>query len=253
MLGVRDEFNLCLHPLEVVEVICEICRRYVFIPILQLESPLFTQMARAFYDGQKPFLPLVTFETLMFLNKRTAGLPGYQYDVDLSKETIAKKLFSDEEIRYIHAKYSEQEGYEYMKSTFIVDGNIRLLKIRRNSAKADINGNSEVSGKFTKLYDENGGKIEDAKELTPLHKLLGLTAADELTVTVLDDTDWTKHLSDSEFYRLSHKDQLYVKMRCTTNHNNLKWWGHWIGERAVNWVLGQMEKYNNSYKWWVMN
>jgi len=230
MLGVHDEFNMCLHPLKVVYHICEICRRYVYLQILQLETPLFYQMARAFYEGQKPFLPLTSFEALIFLNKRTAGLPGYQFNVDSEKEKICKPVFTDAEIQEIHKNYSSHEGYEYMRD-FIVDGKIRMLNIRRRDSN-----NNNSSERYVKVEEED-------KNLTLLHKVLELKHEEDLDVVIIEDKAWNSHLGDAEFHKLSTKDQLLVKMRCRAFENNYKWWGHWLHDKLVDRILGQMKKY----------
>lgn len=101
MSGVRDEFNMCKHKLEVVEMICEISRRYIFVQVLQQEASEFVEMARAFYEGHSDLLPMVSFEAMMFLNKRTAGVPRYQYRVDVDKGIVCKSLFTQEELNEI--------------------------------------------------------------------------------------------------------------------------------------------------------
>lgn len=237
MLGVKDEFNMCLHPLSVVEIICDICRRYIFMSILQLETPMFKLMAQAFYDGQSKFLPLMSYESLIFLNRRTAGLPGYQYQVDLEQETICKQVFTLDEIKTIHKHYSAQEGYYYMKD-FIIDDKIRLLHIRRRDSNQNV-----ADEKYTPIIEDV--KEAKEKELSCLHTLLDLKYADDLNVTVIDtDADWPGHLSEREFHKLSGTDQMLVKLRVQAFKNNYTWWGHWINDWLVTRILRQMEKYN---------
>lgn len=120
MLGIKDEFNLCLHPLSVVKIICENIRRYIFVQVLQMETPMFDQMARTFHEGQSIYIPLMSYEVMIFLNKRTAGVPGYQYKIDLGREQICKQIFTSKELEAIHEKYSAEQGY-------IIDDKIRIM------------------------------------------------------------------------------------------------------------------------------
>lgn len=239
MLGVKDEFNMCLHPLPVVEMIVEICRRYIFLQILQLETPMFTLMARAFYDGQSKFLPLMSFESMMFLNKRTAGLPGYQFQVDMNREKMCKQVFTDAELAMIHKHYSAQEGYQYMKD-FIIDGRIRILKLRRRDSNKNI-----ISEKYTQTIDYAEEVKADEHNINVLLQLLELEYPDDLQLTVIEsDGHWAKHLNDKEFSCLSNTDQMLVKMRIQAFKNNYTWWGYRINDWLVSRILRQMEKYN---------
>lgn len=240
MLGVKDEYNMCLHPLPVVEMICEICRRYIFLQILQLETPMFNLMARAFYDGQSKFLPLMSFDSMMFLNKRTAGLPGYQYQVDVNRETVCKQIFTVKELEMIHKHYSAQEGYQYMKD-FIIDNKIRLLKLRRRDSNKNI-----IDEKYTqKIEFAKEAKQVDEKNIQALLQVLELDTPDDLQLTVIEsDADWIKHLNDREFNKLSNTDQMLVKMRIQAFKNNYTWWGHGINDWLVTRILRQMQKYN---------
>lgn len=237
MLGVKDEFNMCKHKLEVVEIICEISRRYIFLQILQLETPEFKQMARAFFDGQSEFLPMLSFEAMMFLNRRTAGLPGYQCKVDIEKETLCNTIFSQNELNMIHSYFSKREGYEYIRE-FILDNNIKLLKIRPERPE---NNNIEKP-KFDK---DSQSTIIEFDTLTALHKLLGLQEPSEIQITVIPPTsNWKRICNNSEYKKLRFRDKIYVYLRCEAFEGNYKCFGHFINAQLTKLILNKMKKYN---------
>lgn len=237
MLGVKDEFNMCKHKLEVVETICEICRRYIFLQILQLETPEFMQMARAFYDGLSQFLPVFSFNAMMFLNRRTAGLPGYQYKIDVNKESLCKTLFTQNELNMIHSYFSAREGYEYIRE-FILDNNIKLLKIR---PQRSTNNNIEKPTSDPDSYTN----IMEFDSLTALHKLLGLTEPSELQITVIPPTsDWKRVCNKREYKKLGLRDRFVVYLRCEAFEGNYKCFGHFINAQLNELILNKMKKYN---------
>uniref|UniRef100_A0A336LZD5 CSON008879 protein n=1 Tax=Culicoides sonorensis TaxID=179676 RepID=A0A336LZD5_CULSO len=237
MLGVKDEFNMCKHKLEVVEIICEISRRYIFLQILQLETPEFMQMARAFYEGQKEFLPILSFDAMMFLNRRTAGLPGYQYKVDMKMESLCKTIFTDNELNQIHSYFKAREGYEYIRE-FVLDNNIKLIDIRRNR---NSNNNIETPTENVK----SSSNVIEFESLTALHKLLGLDHPSELQVTVISPSiDWKQVCNNSQYKKLPLRDRIIVYLRCEAFEGNYKCLGHFINEQLTKFILNKMKKYN---------
>lgn len=243
MLGVRDEFNICLHPLPVAEIISEALRRYIFIQILQLETPMFDLMSHAFYGGAASFLPLVSYDVMMFLNKRAAGLPGYQYWIDMDCEKICKQLFTTEELEMIHRHYSAHEGYQFMKD-FIIDSKLRILKVKHRLPK---NNTVDVM-LFEDQIDEKGTVDTDLieeKNLIVLQKLLELESLNDLELIVIrNDDEWPKQLNDNEFYKLSRMDQVVVKICLRACYINYSWWGYRINEWVTNRILYQMERFH---------
>lgn len=103
MLGVRDEFNICLLPMESAEIEFDIIMRNVLSPYIQVETPLFQQMLGALIDGLRDFLPLVEYESAMFMTRRAVGIPGYQYKVDMKLERPHRNIFTPEELASINA------------------------------------------------------------------------------------------------------------------------------------------------------
>src|SRR4051812_39417444 len=106
--------------------ICRIFIRYAFIPFLQLETPTFKKLGKAFIEGMSFFIPFSTYESRLFLARRLAGIPGYQYDVDMSKETFQRQIFSAHEVKELTEKFQKSPGHEYRKS-FVFDEKMYLL------------------------------------------------------------------------------------------------------------------------------
>lgn len=241
MLGVMDKFNICLYPLEVVEQICYICLRYIFIPILQLETPEFKQMTEALTDGLAQFIPNLTYESQYFLTKRVAGIPGYQYNVDKEKEILCRSVFNDEEVKALHFAASQISGYEYLDG-IVFDHKIRLLNIKKIDQCIEATEDNGISG-FFKSTNENS-----VSSLTSLHKILGLTHANQLEVTEVDDTGFMNLLGDYKFKTLSIKDQYIIRMRVST----LKFYEYRIGrmicEQGLSLILYRQKKFLNQKK-----
>lgn len=139
LLGIK-EFNMCLHRIEVVEMlamslhtisnflwyqkffihpnysICHIMNRYVLIPLLQIENnPTFIRLSTAYTEGMPKFIPFSSFETRLFLARRLAGVPGYQYEVDLKKEFIIRQILNNYELKSISNNFRNLSGQEYRK------------------------------------------------------------------------------------------------------------------------------------------
>lgn len=228
MLGVMDKFNICLYPLEVVEQICYICLRYIFIPILQLETPEFKQMTEALTDGLAQFIPNLTYESQYFLTKRVAGIPGYQYWVDKDKEVLCRSLFNDEEVKALHYATSQNCGYEYMES-IVFDDKIRLFNVKS-------------------IDQEDCVEATDDSDISALHKLLGLTHPKQLEIVEVDDNGFRNLLGDYKFKTLSVKDQYIVRSRLTT----LKIYEYRIGrmfcEQGLSLVLYRQRRFLNRKK-----
>lgn len=254
MIGVKEEYNMCLFPLKVVEIICQFIQRYIFIPIIQLETPLFRVMVEAYLEAVSDFLPHMTYDIQMFFVKRVIGVPGYQYDVDLSKEVLCRPLLTIEDMKEVQQTYSQIPGYEHVNVSF-TDG-VPLLEINRNEHFAigavnqqhditdkldNMDSNQNIMGKYTDLNEKNN--------LSPLHKLLDLSSSDQLNVKFTDiNKDWHEYLNDKEFYKLSKHDQLVTKWRSRMVKFYEYNFGRYVLESGLNVVLIMMRRYNDSKK-----
>lgn len=235
MLGVHDEYNMCLFDIETVESICLIMLRYIFIPIIQLETPKFKAMTKALLKGLSAFLPHMSYEIQMFFVKRIIGVPGYQYDVDLSKEKICRPIFSTEElaaakevIRSMHkGKKDLLEFYEILFNDGIP------ITSQRNCVHLDMAVRNEAS------QNKNVQSEEDQQ----------IAVGDKSFRYVLrskDIDDWQDYLNDAEFFFLSKWDRLTVRwtafmLKCYENSV-----GRYFCEMGLNGVLFFIRRYYNS-------
>ncbi|XP_070500691.1 uncharacterized protein [Chironomus tepperi] len=197
MLGIKDENNMCLHPIEVVELICHIVIRYHFSVFLQMETRIFEKLGRAIAEGLKWYIPFITYESCLFLARRLAGIPGYQYDVDLSKEFHLRQIFTKAELERIKAGFQNEKGFEY-RQNLIFDLNMHLIDIKRMP-----------EGSYNKL-DTNQIDINDKN--SALMDLLDLKYPSELEITEINDNNLKNYLNGRKFKELSKTDQIFVKI-----------------------------------------
>ncbi|XP_062704258.1 uncharacterized protein LOC109410276 [Aedes albopictus] len=243
MLGVHDRFNICLPKLAVVEMICKICQRYIFMPLLQIETTLFRSMVQAIVDGLSEFTPFNSYESLMYFVRRVAGIPGYQHNVDLKKETICRKLFSKEEMTNMRKVFEGKPGYEYMEQS-VIDDRILLFNIKQVNGAIELNqdslDNNLVSGVYNKLNDQPISK-------NFLIELLGLKHNEELVIEAVEnEEDWISNLNDSKLELLSDKDLRYFKFKCRLMEKNYTRIGNFLNESMLSWMLYRMRKAHSS-------
>ncbi|XP_053685354.1 uncharacterized protein LOC128734961 [Sabethes cyaneus] len=240
MLGVQDQYNICLPKLAVVEMICHMCLRYIFMPLLQFESPLFRKMISAVVDGLGEFVPFDSYDSVIWFVRRVAGIPGYQYGVDIEKETICRRIYSDEELASMRAVYLGKAGYEYMDSA-IFDARILLFDVKKVSEVCEVNQNSLEKSTVTGVYSE---LHEDGmKKKKVLANLLELSHDEELVITAVDDEEnWRSYLNDSKLKNLSNKDLGYLKFKCRLMENCYSRIGNFINEALLSLMLYRMRK-----------
>lgn len=70
---------------------------------------------------------MMSYESLLFLVKRLAGIPGYQLDIDNSKEYFQRQIFTPAELHEIEEKFQNTRGFEYRKN-LIFDGKMHVLE-----------------------------------------------------------------------------------------------------------------------------
>lgn len=196
MIGLEEQFNMCLFDIETVENICLIVVRYFFIPTIQLESQKFQEMTKALLEGLSAFMPNMSYDIQMFLVKRIIGVPGYQYGVDVSKEQICRNIFSAEELNtareVIRSMYKERKDYLRMYEILFGDG----IPVRvRPERSIEIINSRESNSRHSQCAE-----ICDKQ----FHWIMGSK----------DNTAWNVYLNETEFYVLNKWDQLNVRWLC---------------------------------------
>uniref|UniRef100_A0A182WKY0 DUF2236 domain-containing protein n=1 Tax=Anopheles minimus TaxID=112268 RepID=A0A182WKY0_9DIPT len=214
MLGVQDEYNMCLFRLEVVEMICHTVMRYVFVPSLQLETLLLRRMMGAVVDAFAPYMPLVSYESILFMTRRLVGIPGYQYMVDREKEYICRPIISKEEMNDVLEFLTPRDGYRQVVAMYraIFTEKLRLYTVKE--LPDEINHNyvdmamAGTNGTYTQLPGEEDQKSSESQ----LRELMGLKHNQELVVTTVDDeSEWSTYRNDSKLELLPARDQTNVR------------------------------------------
>lgn len=197
MLGVQDRYNMCLLPLDSVIVVCQAMIRYIFLPLIQLETPEFRRMVNALCIGLSHVIPHMTYDIQMFTVKRVLGVPGYQYAVDLSKEKMCPPLFTQKEAADLRDQIFKHTGVEYRE--FIFSTSVPIVRHRFRD-----NDNTK------EMYDSNDNELP-----THNNSVLEVCNYNDLEITVADPDDegWQHHLNDSRFYSLSQHDQYVIRAR----------------------------------------
>lgn len=221
MLGVKDEFNICLLPLEAVEIEFDIIMRNLLSPYMQVESPLFKQMLSALIDGMQSYLPLNEYESQLFLTRRAIGVPGYQYDVDLKKERPHRNIFTDDEL---HAM-----GVPLFRSP-----NILLLKVRERDDNNNVSSDSDDDQEYA--------------ELLRAHFELPETASVRIKEVSRNETDFMASLNANKYKKLSRTTKLYVNLNLsfisTLNNRVTKY----MSEQFLNFLLNSMRSQQKTRK-----
>lgn len=230
MLGVQDQYNMCLHPIETVKIICQMMLRYVFIPFIQLETPHFKSMVEALFAGMSQFLPHMKYDIQMFSVKRVIGVPGYQYNVDLSKEKLCRQLFIKAELIELREVFIKNNGYESFSNLNFVDG-VPIFEIKHNiKAEEKVLGSSK----------------NDLKEL---HSILGLNSSSQIVIKMTSpNIEWCNYLNDSKFYELTSRDQFVIRMRCQMLRIYEYRIGRYICESGLSLMLFFMKLWQKSRK-----
>uniref|UniRef100_A0A2M4BMX2 ER-bound oxygenase mpaB/mpaB'/Rubber oxygenase catalytic domain-containing protein n=1 Tax=Anopheles marajoara TaxID=58244 RepID=A0A2M4BMX2_9DIPT len=252
MLGVHDRCNMCLFRLEVVEQICRMAIRYVFMPSLQLETTLFKQMVGAIIDAYTGYMPFMSYESVMFLTRRLIGIPGYQYALDRKKEIICRPILTKAEVESIVEHMAPKDAYRPVMAMYraIFCEQIRLFKVKDvSNGRKEINENymlpvEDVDGTYTKLSnneDDSNGSLKGCE--ADIRELLGLKHNQELIVTHIDnEEEWNTYLNDSQLKQLSLGGQHNVKFTIQTLNMCYNTIGRYVNEAALSLIMYRLNR-----------
>lgn len=164
------------------------------------------------------FIPFSSFESRLFLARRLAGVPGYQYDVDMSKEIFQRQIFTFDEVQKIVEHFQMTPGHEYRRN-LVFNEKMYLIDIKRigdiKSSEIfldNMDENSNIFGHYTTLNDDNSKVEKWNEDVQHLLEFLELKHPSELLVTEIDENSIDKYLNDRKFKELSSKDQRLVKI-----------------------------------------
>lgn len=208
--------------------ICHIFNRYLFIPLLQLENPTFTKLGKAFIDGMSKYIPFSSFESRLFLARRLAGVPGYQYNVDMKKEYIIRQVFTEDELKHITDQFQNISGHEYRKH-MLFDGNMYLLDFKRiqqlkDDEICDDSSTESLFGIYKKNPTNDMNNNEEKEflqdEIDEKLAFFGLQHPSELLITKVDEDELQKYQNDRRYKQLSRHDQFLVRTNVNMIRNN---------------------------------
>lgn len=79
LLGIKDEYNICGRNWEETRPRLDIALRKVYVPALQNTTADFKKMTKALVDGLWPVNTGLSLEPFVYMTKRLARVPGYEY------------------------------------------------------------------------------------------------------------------------------------------------------------------------------
>jgi hypothetical protein len=161
------------------------------------------------------FVPFSSYKARLFLARRLAGIPGYQYEIDVSKEYFQRQIFTKDELKQLRERFQNTPGFEYRKN-FVFNKNLVLLDIKRiDEFKSDyivhddLDCNSNLYGTYKSEMNENESMDTDVEYLV---NLLGLKHPSELLITEINNDNIKPYMNDAKFKLLSNRDQFLIKM-----------------------------------------
>lgn len=200
-----------------------------------METPTFKKLGKAFIEGMSPFIPFSSYESRLFLARRLAGVPGYQYNVDMSKEAFQRQLFTPEELQRIKEEMQHAPGHEYRRN-MVFDEKMYLLDVQKIG--------------YVNLENEenNNEQPEWEKAENSLINLMELKCPGELIITEVKEENIKAYLNDLKFNTLSSKDRSLVKMGLHHIKMIENRFTKPIYEASLSFLIFLMEKYYNSNK-----
>jgi hypothetical protein len=173
------------------------------------------------------FVPFSSYESRLFLARRLAGVPGYQYDVDLSKEVFQRQIFNPDEIQRFITHFQNSPGHEYRRH-MVFDEKMYLLEIKRldelkqeesdgiEATLDNMDENRNVFGHYKDFSDDNNNNsVQPEKwdeDIKNLMEILDVKDPSELLITEVDEENYKMYLNDRKFKELSSRDQYLVKV-----------------------------------------
>lgn len=168
------------------------------------------------------FIPFSSYESRLFLARRLAGVPGYQFDVDMSKEYFQRQVFAPDEVQMLVEFFQSTPGHEYRRH-MVFDEKMYLVEMKRidelknsnehfGTTLDNMDRDSNDFGHY-KSFDENHNQSDEIEEDTKfMLDTLGLKHPSELLITHVDESNIQMYLNDRKFKELSLKDQTLVKI-----------------------------------------
>lgn len=180
-------------------------------------------------------MPFVTFESRLFLVKRMAGVPGYQYDIKIPIDYYQKEVFNADEHQKLNEHFQTTPGHESTPHLSL-GGKMYLLNIK----KLD-----ETKTAIDKLKDENDNVSSDwlNADKKKFLEFLGLNYPSELEIVEVDERFIGMYMNDRRFHELSYKDQRRVKTAIRANNQFANRFSRLIQEATISVHIFFMERF----------
>jgi len=190
-----------------------------------LETKIFQKLGHALCDGLKYHIPFLSYNWCIFLTRRLAGIPGYQLDIDMSREFRLRQIFTKSEIEEIDAKYQRIKGFEYSKALIFAD-KMRIIEVKRIPE-------SENSKGITDFSDD---EIDDQKRI--IMDLLELKYPDKLEIIEVNNEAF---FNDKKFNTLTRSDRYLVKLMILALKSNKSFITKLLAELSLSAILKVMK------------
>lgn len=190
MMGVQDEFNVCLLPLKAAQIEYDIIMRNMGYPYIQAETRLFRKVVGGLVNDLNPYNPLMEYDSQVFIIRRACGVPGYQHWVDKDSEKPYRNIFTKDDIMTINCP--------------LVSDKILLLRKENDRSQYAINNCDEDNDDKVDLDYH----IMDAGRLCQLIGVPGQTL--HLIEVERDFNEYRQHLNANEYENLNNSSKLYL-------------------------------------------
>jgi len=141
-----------------------------------------------------------SFESQLFFARRLAGIPGYQYKIDETRELRQRQIFAPGELSEILKQCKEIPGHQHQHLRSFVQ-NLYVIEVNRGTpTERDGNGNGTLNW-----------PSEWKDDVNLMMKHLVITHPDELSITLIDEAEPQKYYNDCKFKELTAKDRRLVK------------------------------------------
>lgn len=203
LIGVKDRYNIGLLNIKAAEIEFDIIMRNVMSPYLQLETLAFKRMVRDLIQGLSPYVENNDYESQMFLVKRAVGIPGYQLDVNYTREVPYGNILSKADVAMVRQTLP---GFSEKIQIYTV------LRRGRFNPGADKNCQKFYSEQVDPYNATTLGDFDIASPDT-MKKLMGLSCTSEIRLKeVHRGPSYLKYLSALALPSLSSRSQFNVNM-----------------------------------------
>lgn len=176
-------------------------------------------------------MPFVSFESRLFMVKRIAGVPGYQYDIKVPIDYYQKEVFNAEELKQLNEHFETIPGHESTRHLSL-GGKMYLLNVK----KLIVSNN---------LTDENENISPDwlGADKNSFLEFLGLNYPSELEIVEVDERFIGMYMNDRKFHELSYNDQRKVKASIRVNNQFANRFAKLIQEAIVSVHIFLMKRF----------